>query len=205
MVASGAASGAVSDTRRNVLLGAGAALTGLAMPVMAKAPAAPNPLDRLLKTALPPEIRALIPGEVFEAGQFVSSLIALESEAGKLKLPPSKLSFGEAPLPNSLDRLYELAMPRLANPRKVVPARSLAVTGEMCAVYPWESPGGWNLLGRTPVPLFEAAEETAPALLESGDQVRWRVVDRAEYEHIAGELAAGRLSRANFHIAGEAA
>ncbi len=113
MVASGAASGAVSDTRRNVLLGAGAALTGLAMPVLAKAPAAPNPLDRLLKTALPPEIRALIPGEVFEAGQFVSSLIALESEAGKLKLPPSKLSFGEAPLPNSLDRLYELAMPRL--------------------------------------------------------------------------------------------
>lgn len=88
---------------------------------------------------------------------------------------------------------------------QVVPARSLAVTGEMCAVYPWESPGGWNLLGRTPVPLFEAAEETAPALLESGDQVRWRVVDRAEYEHIAGELAAGRLSRANFHIAGEAA
>jgi inhibitor of KinA len=98
----------------------------------------------------------------------------------------------------------QLAMPRLANPRKVVPARSLAVTGEMCAVYPWESPGGWNLLGRTPVPLFEAAEEAAPALLESGDQVRWRVVDRAEFEHIAGELAAGRLSRANFCIAAEA-
>ena len=98
----------------------------------------------------------------------------------------------------------QLAMPRLANPRKVVPARSLAVTGEMCAVYPWESPGGWNLLGRTPVPLFEAAEEAAPALLESGDQVRWRVVDRAEFEYIAGELAAGRLSRANFCIAAEA-
>jgi allophanate hydrolase subunit 1 len=52
--------------------------------------------------------------------------------------------------------------------------------------------------------LFEAAEEAAPALLESGDQVRWRVVDRAEFEHIAGELAAGRLSRANFCIAAEA-
>jgi hypothetical protein len=80
---------------------------------------------------------------------------------------------------------------------------------EMAQITP---PVGFNLfvlqgmtLGRTPVPLFEAAEETAPALLESGDQVRWRVVDRAEYEHIAGELAAGRLSRANFHIAGEAA
>ena len=99
----------------------------------------------------------------------------------------------------------QLAMPRLANPRKAVPARSLAVTGEMCAVYPWESPGGWNLLGRTPVPLFDVTEEAAPALLESGDQMRLRVVDRAEYEHIAGELAAGRLSRANFRIAAEAA
>ena len=97
-----------------------------------------------------------------------------------------------------------LAMPRLANPRKAVPARSLAVTGEMCAIYPWESPGGWNLLGRTPVPLFDATEETAPALLESGDQVRWHVVDRPEYEQIAGELAAGRLGRANFRIATEA-
>lgn len=99
----------------------------------------------------------------------------------------------------------QLAMPRLANPRKAVPARSLAVTGEMCAVYPWESPGGWNLLGRTPVPLFDVTEEAAPALLESGDQMRLRVVNRAEYEHIAGELAAGRLSRANFRIAAEAA
>jgi KipI family sensor histidine kinase inhibitor len=97
----------------------------------------------------------------------------------------------------------ELAMPRLASPRKAVPARSLAVTGEMCAVYPWESPGGWNLLGRTPVPLFDAADEAAPALLESGDQVRWRIVERAEYDHLEGELAGGRLGRADFLIAKE--
>ncbi len=99
----------------------------------------------------------------------------------------------------------ELAMPRLASPRKTVPARSLAVTGEMCAVYPWESPGGWNLLGRTPVALFDAADEAAPALLESGDQVRWRIVDRAEYDHLEGELAGGRLGRADFLVAKEAA
>lgn len=99
----------------------------------------------------------------------------------------------------------ELAMPRLASPRKTVPARSLAITGEMCAVYPWESPGGWNLLGRTPVALFDAADEAAPALLESGDQVRWRIVDRAEYDHLEGELAGGQLGRADFLVAKEAA
>lgn len=98
-----------------------------------------------------------------------------------------------------------LAMPRLASPRKAVPARSLAVTGEMCAVYPWESPGGWNLLGRTPVALFDAADEAAPSLLESGDQVRWRCVGRAEYEHLSGELASGRLRRADFLVSAEAA
>ena len=45
----------------------------------------------------------------------------------------------------------ELEMPRLASPRKAVPARSLAIAGSMCSVYPWESPGGWRLLGRTPI------------------------------------------------------
>lgn len=99
----------------------------------------------------------------------------------------------------------ELAMPRLASPRKAVPARSLAVTGEMCAVYPWESPGGWNLLGRTPVSLFDAADEAAPALLESGDQVRWQAVSRAECEHIEHGLASGSLSRRSFLVAPKAA
>lgn len=98
----------------------------------------------------------------------------------------------------------ELAMPRLASPRKSVPARSLAVTGEMCAIYPWESPGGWNLLGRTPVSLFDAAEETSPVLLESGDQVRWQAVSRAEYDSLEHDLANSHLSRSSFLIAPEA-
>lgn len=99
----------------------------------------------------------------------------------------------------------ELAMPRLASPRKAVPARSLAVTGEMCAVYPWESPGGWNLLGRTPVSLFDATDEASPALLESGDQVRWLPVSRAEYDQLEHELDSGSLSRQSFLTAPEAA
>ena len=84
-----------------------------------------------------------------------------------------------------------LEMPRLANPRKVVPARSIAVAGRMCAAYPWESPGGWRLLGRTPVRLFDAANPRRPALLAPGDEVCWRAVDRAEYSDIEHRISAG--------------
>ncbi|MDR0378575.1 MAG: 5-oxoprolinase subunit PxpB [Candidatus Accumulibacter sp.] len=87
-----------------------------------------------------------------------------------------------------------LEMPRLKSPRKAVPARSLAVAGSMCAVYPWESPGGWRLLGRTPIPLFSARDE-APSLLASGDRVNWRAVERDEFTELETAAQAGRLAR----------
>jgi inhibitor of KinA len=88
-----------------------------------------------------------------------------------------------------------LEMPRLASPRKAVPARSLAVAGSMCAVYPWESPGGWRLLGRTPVPMFAASETAAPALLASGDRVRWQPVARPQFDEMEALALAGGLDR----------
>ncbi|MFB0934567.1 MAG: allophanate hydrolase subunit 1 [Propionivibrio sp.] len=91
----------------------------------------------------------------------------------------------------------ELQMPRLSSPRKAVPERTLAVAGEMCAVYPWESPGGWRLLGRTPMPLFSAADPQ-PALLASGDRVRWQSIDRATYLEMERAGQAGRLDRRQF-------
>ncbi|MDR0577014.1 MAG: 5-oxoprolinase subunit PxpB [Candidatus Accumulibacter sp.] len=94
-----------------------------------------------------------------------------------------------------------LEMPRLKSPRKAVPARSLAVAGSMCAVYPWESPGGWRLLGRTPVPLFSARDE-APSLLASGDRVNWRAVGREEFTALEAAAQAGRLPRESL-LAGE--
>ena len=94
-----------------------------------------------------------------------------------------------------------LEMPRLKSPRKAVPARSLAVAGSMCAVYPWESPGGWRLLGRTPVPLFSADDEE-PSLLASGDRVNWRAVCREEFTELEAAAQAGRLSRESL-LAGE--
>lgn len=92
----------------------------------------------------------------------------------------------------------ELSMPRLASPRQRVPAHSLAVAGEMCAVYPWDSPGGWNLLGRTPVPLFDLRCAEHPAVLAVGDQVRWQAVPLDEYERLHRLGQAGQLPRNTF-------
>jgi inhibitor of KinA len=97
-----------------------------------------------------------------------------------------------------------LEMPRLASPRKAVPARSLAVAGAMCAVYPWESPGGWRLLGRTPVPMFAASETAAPALLASGDRVRWQPVARPQFDEMEARALAGGLDRNSLLDAREA-
>ncbi|MDP1527790.1 5-oxoprolinase subunit B family protein [Rhodoferax sp.] len=92
----------------------------------------------------------------------------------------------------------ELSMPRLASPRQRVPAHSLAVAGEMCAVYPWDSPGGWNLLGRTPVQLFDLRLAEHPAMLAVGDRVRWYPVPLTEYERLHQLGQAGQLPRESF-------
>jgi KipI family sensor histidine kinase inhibitor len=70
-------------------------------------------------------------------------------------------------------RLLEL--PRLATPRTEVPRGSVAVAAGYCGIYPRGSPGGWNLLGRTDVVLFDA-ERQAPALLEPGTRVQFEAV-----------------------------
>jgi len=96
-----------------------------------------------------------------------------------------------------------LEMPRLASPRKVVPARSIAVAGSMCAAYPWESPGGWRLLGRTPVRLFDPGNPRRPALLAPGDEVRWQAVDAVTYAALDAQCARGEFDVASL-LANEA-
>ena len=93
-----------------------------------------------------------------------------------------------------------LATPRLASPRARVPAQSVAVAGEMCAVYPWDSPGGWHLLGRTPVQLFDLRVGEQPAMLAAGDTVRWQAVTRAEYEHLLLQGQRGEVARERFRL-----
>jgi KipI family sensor histidine kinase inhibitor len=69
-----------------------------------------------------------------------------------------------------------IATPRLDAPRTLVPAGSVAIGGNQAGVYPVASPGGWRIIGRTPLELFRADREP-PALLEMGDRVRF--VERA--------------------------
>lgn len=92
-----------------------------------------------------------------------------------------------------------LVTPRLSSPRQKVPAQSVAIALDMCSVYPWESPGGWNLLGRTPVVLFDPAHAAQPAMLAAGDEVGWREVDRATHDRLAAEIARG-LPRDTFLV-----
>ncbi|KAF0163184.1 MAG: hypothetical protein FD157_3347 [Rhodocyclaceae bacterium] len=82
-----------------------------------------------------------------------------------------------------------LRLPRLATPRAAVPANSLAIAGAQAAVYPWQSPGGWHLLGRTPVRLFDVADVARPALLASGDTVRFTPIGHDEFERLATAVA----------------
>jgi lysozyme family protein len=101
------------------MIGAGASLAGLALPVLARAqPLGPNPqasdiFGKLLGAPVADPLRAVLPAEAFEAAELASSLIDLERRAKGERLPPSPLSRGEAPLGAGLDRIYELAMPRL--------------------------------------------------------------------------------------------
>lgn len=77
----------------------------------------------------------------------------------------------------------ELATPRLTEPRAQVPAGSVGIAGEQTGVYPVATPGGWNLIGRTPLRLFRPDMEP-PALLRAGDRVKFRAVTREEFARL---------------------
>lgn len=75
----------------------------------------------------------------------------------------------------------ELATPRRTSPRKEIPAGAVAIGGTQTGIYPSKSPGGWNIIGRTPLSLFEVKREP-PSLLQAGDRVRFRRISREEFE-----------------------
>ncbi len=82
----------------------------------------------------------------------------------------------------------ELATPRHARPRTSVPAGSVGIAGAQTGIYPLGTPGGWNLIGRTPVRLFDPQQDP-PALLRAGDRVQLRAIARAEFDRLAQEVA----------------
>lgn len=74
-----------------------------------------------------------------------------------------------------------LHTPRLANPRTKIPAGSVGIGGEQTGIYPLDSPGGWRLIGRTPLKLYDPDREE-PFLYQAGDYIRFVPITREEYE-----------------------
>ncbi len=76
-----------------------------------------------------------------------------------------------------------IVAPRLATPRLDVAAGSVGIAGSQTGIYPLRSPGGWRIIGRTPLRLFDP-ERDMPFLVSAGDRVRFDPVDRAEYDRL---------------------
>lgn len=76
-----------------------------------------------------------------------------------------------------------IAVPRLETPRALIPAGSVGIGGEQTGIYPLASPGGWRLLGQTPVRPYDP-ERPEPFLYESGDYIRFSPIDEKEFDRI---------------------
>lgn len=118
------------------------------------------------------------------AGITVEEVVRLHSESEfrvyALGFRPGFAYMGETPEP--------LRAPRLDTPRRRVPRGAVAIAGPQAAVYPCESPGGWNLIGRCPMALFDRNENPPRVLLQVGDRVRFNPVDRATFLELGGVL-----------------
>ncbi|NIB42743.1 5-oxoprolinase subunit PxpB [Pseudomaricurvus alkylphenolicus] len=85
-----------------------------------------------------------------------------------------------------------IAAPRLSTPRQKVPKGAVAIADQQTAVYPAVSPGGWNLIGLCPTPMFDPqAEPTMPVTV--GDRVRFKSIEREEFLALGGELPEGGI------------
>lgn len=84
----------------------------------------------------------------------------------------------------------ELALPRRADPRVRVPAGSVAIATTLTAIYPYESPGGWHLIGATPICFFDCSR-SPPSLLAAGDAVHFEPIDPDEFAAIRQAVETG--------------
>jgi KipI family sensor histidine kinase inhibitor len=155
-------------------------------------------VDEATPSALPPARRVELPccyddelgldlaAAADHLGLAVDELVKLHADAEHLVyfigFTPGLPYMGGMP-----ERLH---IPRLETPRVRVPAGSVSIGGTQCCIYPVESPGGFWVLGRTPVPLYDPGAAD-PILLRPGDRVTFRPIDRAEFEAIGGAARAG--------------
>ncbi|MBZ4686632.1 MAG: inhibitor of KinA [Clostridia bacterium] len=81
----------------------------------------------------------------------------------------------------------KIATPRLENPRTRIPAGSVGIAGSQTGIYPVESPGGWRLIGRTPLKLFNP-DHQPPFLLQAGDYLKFTAIDEEEFYRIKDQV-----------------
>ena len=74
-----------------------------------------------------------------------------------------------------------IATPRRATPRVAIPARSIGIAGEQTGGYPVSTPGGWQIIGRTPTDMFRPDRADDPSLLHAGDLVKFTAISEEEY------------------------
>jgi len=78
----------------------------------------------------------------------------------------------------------KLSVPRRATPRAIVPAGSVAIANDQTVVYPYAISGGWSIIGRTPLQVFDA-ERQEPSLFAAGDRVRFKPITREEFQKLS--------------------
>ena len=83
-----------------------------------------------------------------------------------------------------------IATPRLENPRTKIPAGSVGIAGEQTGIYPIESPGGWRIIGRSPIKIYDPFREP-PVLFSSGNYLRFEPITLQEYEKIETQVKLG--------------
>ncbi len=111
-----------------------------------------------------------------DINQVIARLLAVELRVYAMGFMPGFAYMAHLP--------SDLHVPRLKTPRTSVPPQSLAIAGEMACIYPWDSPGGWNVVGRMPVPLFFSKNAEHPGLFNTGDKVTFYRIDTNNYHEL---------------------
>lgn len=99
-----------------------------------------------------------------------------------------------------------LATPRLKTPRLQILPGSVGIAGSQTGIYPSLSPGGWQIIGRTPLNLYDASKNP-PVFIQAGDYIRYISIDETEYKRIEQEVAEGsyqvkiqKVNRGDLHV-----
>ena len=81
----------------------------------------------------------------------------------------------------------KIRLKRLETPRVKVPKGSIGITEQFCNIYTYESPGGWNIIGNTPVKIFDKFNQKNPTKINPGDQIKFFQIKKSEYYNWSNE------------------